>query len=42
MRPYIDISHATHGRVKDYAEAHDLDLDAAYEEVLSAGLDELE
>ncbi len=42
MRPNIDISHTLGGRVKDYAEANDLDLSEAYTVVLEAGLDELE
>jgi len=42
MRPNIDIDWATHGRIKDYAEANDLDLSAAYTEVLEVGLDTLE
>ena len=42
MRPNIDIDWATHGRIKDYAEANDLDLSTAYTEVLEVGLDTLE
>jgi hypothetical protein len=42
VRPNIDISHTLGGRVKDYAEANDLDLSEAYAEVLEAGLDALE
>ncbi|WP_193767611.1 hypothetical protein [Halorientalis pallida] len=42
MRPNIDISHTLGGRVKDYAEANELDLSEAYAEVLEAGLDMLE
>jgi len=42
MRPNIDISHTLGGRVKDYAEANDLNLSEAYVEVLEAGLDTLE
>jgi hypothetical protein len=42
MRPNIDISHTLGGRVKDYAEANDLDLSEAYAEVLEAGLEGLE
>jgi len=42
MRPAIDISHGLHGRLKDYAEANDLDLSEAYTEVLEAGLETLE
>lgn len=41
MRPAIDISHALHGRVKDYAEANDLTLDEAYRRALETGLDVL-
>jgi hypothetical protein len=42
MRPNIDIEWAIHGRIKDYAEANDLNLSEAYTEVLEAGLDTLE
>jgi hypothetical protein len=42
MRPAIDLSHGLHGRLKDYAEANDMDLSEAYAEVLEAGLDSLE
>ncbi len=42
MRPNIDITHTLGGRVKDYAEANDLDLSEAYGEVLEAGLETLE
>ena len=42
MRPNIDIEWAIHGRIKDYAEANDLDLSKAYTEVLEAGLEALE
>jgi hypothetical protein len=42
MRPNIDISHTLGGRVKDYAEANDLDLSEAYADVLQAGLESLE
>ena len=42
MRPAIDISHGLHGRLKDYAEANDLDLSEAYTEVLETGLETLE
>lgn len=42
MRPAIDISYGLHGRLKDYAEANDLDLSDAYAEVLEAGLEALE
>ena len=42
MRPNIDISHTLGGRIKDYAEANELDLSEAYSEVLEAGLDALE
>ncbi|WP_277424148.1 hypothetical protein [Halorubrum sp. CSM-61] len=41
MRPNIDITHTLGGRIKDYAEANDLDLSEAYTEVLEAGLDVL-
>jgi hypothetical protein len=42
MRPNIDISHTLGGRIKDYAEANDLDLSEAYAAVLKAGLESLE
>ena len=42
MRPNIDIEWAIHGRIKDYAEANDLNLSEAYSEVLEAGLEALE
>lgn len=41
MRPNIDISHTLGGKIKDYAEANELDLSEAYTEVLETGLDEL-
>lgn len=42
MRPAIDISHGLHGRVKDYAEANDIEsLSTAYAQVIKAGLDEV-
>lgn len=43
MRPNIDISHTLGGRVKDWAEANDVDdLSEAYTRVLEAGLEALE
>jgi len=42
MRPNIDVSHTLNGRVKDYAEANDLTLAEAYQEIIKAGLDQLE
>ena len=42
MRPAIDLSYGLHGRLKDYAEANDLELSEAYAEVLEAGLELLE
>lgn len=42
MRPNIDISHTKNGRVKDYAEEHDLSLAEAYKKVIDAGLEALE
>lgn len=42
MRPNIDISHQLNGRVKDYAEEHDLTTEEAYQQVIEAGLDALE
>jgi len=42
MRPAIDLSYGLHGRLKDYAEANDLELTEAYIEVLEAGLEALE
>ena len=41
MRPNIDIDWAIHGRIKDYAEANDINLSEAYTEVLEAGLEAL-
>jgi len=41
MRPNIDISHTLGGRVKDYAEANNLNLSEAYTRVLEAGLESL-
>ena len=42
MRPNIDISHTLNGRVKDYAEQHDLSLGEAYREIIKAGLEAVE
>ena len=42
MRPAIDLSYGLHGRLKDYAEANDVELSEAYAEVLEAGLEALE
>lgn len=42
MRPNIDISHQLNGRIKDYAEANDLSIDAAYKEIIRTGLEDLE
>jgi len=42
MRPAIDLSYGLHGRLKDYAEANDLELSEAYTEALEAGLEALE
>ncbi len=42
MRPNIDITHTLGGRIKDYAEAKNLDLSEAYTEVLEEGLESLE
>ena len=42
MRPAIDLSYGLHGRLKNYAEANDLELSEAYAEVLEAGLEVLE
>jgi len=42
MRPAINITHGLHGRLKDYAEANELELSEAYTEVLEAGLKALE
>ena len=38
MRPNIDISHELNGRVKDWAEANDLEHSDAYAELLKRGL----
>ena len=42
MRPNIDISHTLNGRVKDYAEQQDVDLEDAYREIIEAGLEAVE
>ena len=42
MRPNIRISHTLNGRVKDYAAEHDLTVDAAYREIIEAGLADLQ
>jgi hypothetical protein len=42
MRPNIDISHTLNGRVKDYAEQQDVSLEAAYQEIIEAGLEAVE
>lgn len=42
MRPAIDISYGTHGRVRDLAEYEGIDVSEAYERVLKVGLEELE
>ena len=42
MRPNIDISHTLNGRVKDYAEQEDKDLEEAYQEIIEAGLEVVE
>ena len=42
MRPNIDISHTLNGRVKDYAERQDVDLEEAYREIIDAGLEAVE
>ena len=42
MRPNIDISHTLNGRVKDYAEQEDKDLEEAYQEIIEAGLEAVE
>ena len=42
MGPAIDLSYGLHGRLKDYAEANELELSEAYAEVLEAGLESLE
>jgi len=39
MRPNVDISWSTHGRIKDYAEEKDISLDEAYERLLNKGLE---
>lgn len=40
MRPNIDISWSLHGRIKDYADEHDLDLGEAYIALLERSLRE--
>ena len=42
MRPNIDIDWAIHGRIKDLAEANEMNLSEAYAEVLESGLEALE
>src|SRR6056297_1855266 len=42
MRPNIRISHTLNGRVKDYAAEHDLTVDAAYREIIEAGIADLQ
>jgi len=42
MRPNIDISHTLNGRVKDYAEQEEKDLEEAYQEIIAAGLEAVE
>jgi len=42
MRPNIDIDWAIHGRIKDYAEANDMNLSESYAEVLEVGLEAVE
>ena len=42
MRPNIQISHTLNGRVKDYADANDMDLSEAYRLIIKTGLEELE
>ena len=42
MRPNIDISHTLNGRVKDYAERQDMNLEEAYQEIIEAGLEAAE
>lgn len=42
MRPNIDISHALNGRVKDYAEREEIELQEAYQRIIERGLNELE
>lgn len=39
MRPHVDIAWGIHGRVKDFADDHDISLSEAYEQLLTAGLD---
>ncbi len=41
MSPNIDITHETHGKVKDYAENTEQNLTEAYEELLNAGIESL-
>ncbi len=38
MRPNIDIPHELNGRVKDWAEANDLEHSEAYIELIERGL----
>lgn len=42
MRPNIDISHTLNGRVKDYADQQDVNLEEAYREIIEVGLEAVE
>ena len=42
MRPNIRVSHTLNGRVKDYADSHDMTTAEAYRKIIEAGLEELE
>lgn len=42
MRPNIDITHTLHGRIKDFAEEHEMELSEAYTELLKRGLESME
>lgn len=42
MRPNIDLTHTLHGRIKDYAEEHDMELSEAYTKLLKQGLETID
>lgn len=42
MRPNIQISYEMNGRIKDYANRHDLSTPEAYRQIIEIGLAELE
>lgn len=42
VRPNIQITHTLNGRVKDYADANDLTLQEAYQQIIETGLKDLQ